>query len=88
VQGGQQPGNGAPAVAAGGWTWSRVAGLPPAAEDNAVNRIVDEMIRTEIPKDARPTQAQISAFFARVPGILAQLGEMPPQFFNAFRRAA
>lgn len=88
AQGGQQPGNGAPAVAAGGWTWSRVAGLPPAAEDNAVNRIVDEMIRTEIPKDARPTQAQISAFFARVPGILAQLGEMPPQFFTAFRRAA
>jgi len=88
AQGGQQPGNGAPAGAAGGWTWSRVASLPPAAEDNAVNRIVDEMIRTEIPKDARPTQAQISTFFARVPGILAQLGEMPPQFFNAFRRAA
>lgn len=88
AQGGQQPGNGAPTGAPGGWTWNRVAGLPPAAEDNAVNRIVDEMIRTEIPKDARPTQAQISAFFARVPGILAQLGEMPPQLFNAFRRAA
>lgn len=88
AQGGQQPGNGAPTGAPGGWTWNRVAGLPPAAEDNAVNRIVDEMIRTEIPKDARPTQAQISAFFARVPGILAGLGEMPPTLFSAFRRAA
>ena len=88
AQGGQQPGNGAPPGAPGGWTWSRVAQLPPAAEDNAINRIVDEMIRTEIPKDARPTQAQISAFFARVPGILAGLGEMPPTLFSAFRRAA
>jgi hypothetical protein len=88
AQGGQQPGNGAPTGSPGGWTWSRVAGLPPAAEDNAVNRIVDEMIRTEIPKDARPTQAQISSFFARVPGILAGLGEMPPTLFSAFRRAA
>ena len=65
-----------------------MAQLPPAAEDNAVNRIVDEMIRTEIPKDARPTQAQIATFFARVPGILAGLGEMPPTLFSAFRRAA
>ena len=91
TQGAQQGGQGGQTMAAGnsgGWTWNRVAQLPPAAEDNAVNRIVDEMIRTEIPKDTRATQAQISSFFARVPGILAGLGEMPPTLFSAFRRAA